>query len=361
MKIAVNTGGGDAPGLNAVIRAVTMAGHSRGWTVEGLRFGYQSLFDPDDAPPMPLTPDVVKDITKVGGTILGAINKGNPFEYPVRQPDGSYKAVDRSDELIEQFRRMGFDALVAIGGDGSLSIADKLGAKGVPVVGVPKTIDNDLVATWRTFGFDTAVHNATDIIDKLHTTAKAHQRTFVVEVMGRDAGWIALYSGIAGDADVIMIPEIRFNYNRIYEKIRACYESGKNYAIVVVAEAAKAASRNTVVLSPREIGRARRLGGVGTQIAEEIAEHTGVETRVMVCGHVQRGGAPTNFDRILALRYGGAAVRAIASGETGVMISYQPPNMGTVPLAEVGGKIKRIDLGIDTITTARELGICLGD
>ena len=361
MKIAVNTGGGDAPGLNAVIRAVTLAAHRRGWEVWGFRYGYRSLLDPESAPMIELTPRVVADITNRGGTILGAVSKGNPFDFPIEQPDGSVRSIDRSQELVDAFRRHGFDAMVAIGGDGSLNIAHRLSAIGMPIVGVPKTIDNDLEGTWVTFGFDTAVSNATEIIDKLHTTAQSHERTIVVEVMGRDAGWIALHSGLAGEADVILVPEIKFRYSQVFKKIESCYEQGKNYAIVVVAEAAAARDSKTVVLTPREVGRARRLGGIGSQVAEEITHHTGRETRVMVCGHVQRGGMPTNFDRQIALRFGAEAVRAIERGERDVMISFQPPEMTTIPIEQVAGKIRPIPLDSDLIQTARDLGVSLGD
>ena len=360
MKIAVNTGGGDAPGLNAVIRAVTMAACRRGWEVWGIRYGYRSLLEPD-VPMKRLTEKEVGDITKLGGTILGAVNQGNPFEYPITKPDGTVVAEDISDRLVSRFKEEGFDALVAIGGDGSLTIAHRLAEKGMRVIGVPKTIDNDLEATWQTFGFDTAVHNATDMIDKLHPTAKAHERCFVVEVMGRDAGWIALHSGIAGDADVILIPEIRFSWSEVFRRVKECYTNGQNYAIVVTAEAAKAVTSGTIVLSKNEIGRLRRLGGVGSTIAEEITNHTGIETRVMVCGHVQRGGEPTTFDRLLALRYGAEAIRAIERGETDVMVSFQPPKMLTVPLTMAAGKNRRVDLDNDTMQTARALGISFGD
>lgn len=360
MKIAVNTGGGDAPGLNAVIRAVTMAALRRGWQVEGLRYGYRSLVD-DKYPAIVLDEARVSEITKLGGTILGAVNRGNPFDYPITNDDGSKTTADISDKIVENFKARGYGALVAIGGDGSLSIAHKLGQKGIPVIGVPKTIDNDLEATWLTFGFDTAVHNATDAIDKLHTTARSHERVMVVEVMGRDAGWIALHAGIAGDADVILLPELPFRWQSVFEKVKECYANGQNYAIVVVGEGAKAASGHTVILTPREVGRARRLGGIGTQVAEEIAERTGHETRVMVLGHIQRGGEPTTFDRVLALRFGTAAVRAIERGEFDTMVSFQPPNVVTVPLEQAAGRIRLVSLDCDTIQTARALGISFGD
>ena len=361
MKIAVNTGGGDAPGLNAVIRAVTLSAHARGWDVWGLRYGYRSLVD-ESTPMVALTPERVSEITKLGGTILGAINRGNPFEYPVEIEAGSFEARDLSETVVERFHSNGFDALVAIGGDGSMSIAHRLGEKGMKIVGVPKTIDNDLEGTWASFGFDTAVANATEIIDKLHTTAKSHERVMVVEVMGRDAGWIALHAGTAGDADVILMPEIPFSYKRIFEKIQSLFGPGKkNYGVVVVSEAARAKERRTVLLSPREIGRARRLGGIGTQVAEEITAHTKQETRVMVLGHVQRGGEPTNFDRILAMRFGSAAVRTIEAGQFGTYVSFQPPEIVPRPLSDAYGRIRTVPLTHDLVTTARELGICLGD
>lgn len=358
LKIAVNTGGGDAPGLNAVIHAVTLAAHRRGWEVIGIKFGYRGLIDTSRQ--VVLTPELVEDIAGTGGTILGTVNKGDPFNFKTTDDAGNEVVQDISDQVVENFKAQGFDALIAIGGDGSLRIANKLAAKGIPVVGVPKTIDNDLGATDYTFGFDTACSNATDAIDKLRTTARAHERTFVVELMGRDAGWIALQSGIAASADVVLIPEIPFRYGPVFEKIRECYASPPRYAIVVVSEGAKAAGGNTVILRPGELGRARRLGGIGSQVAEEIEAHTQAETRVLVLGHLQRGGAPTSFDRVLAQRLGAAAVRAIEDGQFGKMVALRMPDVVTVAIADAIGENRRVPRDSELIHTARELGICLG-
>ncbi len=357
-KIAVNTGGGDAPGLNAVIRAVTISAVRLGWEVWGIREGYVGLLDmPADEGLVRLDRAAVRGITHIGGTILGTTNKGNPFEYAM--PDGSVK--DRSGDVLAAFRARGLDALVAIGGDGSLRIASALHDKGLPVVGVPKTIDNDLASTVVTFGFDTAVTTATDAIDKLHSTAESHRRVMVVEVMGRYAGWIALNSGVAGTADVVLIPEIPYDIEKIAAKIREREERGRHFAVVVVAEGAKPAGGEMSFAAEKQAGREQQLGGAGEQVAEGIERLTGKETRTLVLGHLQRGGGPTTFDRLLALRFGAAAVRTLAAGETGVMVALDPPAVKTVPLAEAVARSKTVPLDSDTILTARSLGTCLGD
>jgi 6-phosphofructokinase 1 len=357
-KIAVNTGGGDAPGLNAVIRALTISALRLEWEVWGIREGYVGLIDmPPEEGLIRLDRAAVRGITHIGGTILGTTNKGNPFEYPL--PDGT--TTDRSDEIITRFREEGLDALIAIGGDGSLRIANGLHQKGLPVVGVPKTIDNDLASTVITFGFDTAVTTATDAIDKLHSTAESHRRVIVVEVMGRYAGWIALNSGVAGTADIVLIPEIPYSIEKIAAKIREREERGRHFAIVVVAEGAKPAGGDMAFAAEKEAGRERRLGGAGERVAEGIARLTGKETRTLVLGHLQRGGAPTTFDRLLALRFGAAAIRTLEAGETGVMVALDPPVVKTVPLADAVSRTKTVPLDSDTILTARSLGTCLGD
>ena len=361
-KIAINTGGGDAPGLNAVIRAATISALRRGWEVVGIRQGYVGLMDmtPDEGL-VPLDAKAVRGLTHMGGTILGTTNRGNPFEYPVTRADGSVETVDRSDEIMERFSEAGFDALIAIGGDGSLRIARDLAAKGLPVIGVPKTIDNDLASTQVTFGFDTAVQTATEAIDKLHSTAESHRRVMVVELMGRYAGWIALHAGVAGTADVILIPEIPYDIERVCEKIRAREAEGRHFSIVVVAEGAHRAGGSMSTRGEKELGREVRLGGIGERIAAEIHERTGKETRSLVLGHLQRGGSPTAFDRLLALRFGAAAVHALDAGETGVMVALDPPEVVTVPLAEAVARTKLVPLECDTIRTARALGVSLGD
>ena len=359
MKIAISTGGGDAPGLNAVIRAAVLSARHYGWETVGIRRGFQGLFDGSGV--IPLGPDEVRGITHLGGTILGSTNRGNPLRWPKLQPDGRAVEIDRSDELIAAFANEGIDALISIGGDGSLAIAAALWQKGLKVVGVPKTIDNDVVGTDTTFGFDTAVATATDALDKLHTTAESHDRVMVVELMGREAGWIALHSGISGTADVILIPEIPFSLERVCDKIRDRERHGRRFSIVVVAEGARTLDGGPVFLERRGAGTNDRLGGIGEQVAHGIAQVTGKETRSLVLGHLQRGGSPTTFDRLLALRFGSAAVRAIADGDFGVMVAFTPPVISRIPLVEVVGKMKLVPLDSGVIRTARHLGISFGD
>ena len=359
MRIAISTGGGDAPGLNAVIRAVVLSAHTRGWQTYGIRRGYGGLLGDDGV--MSLTPDKVRGITHLGGTILGTTNRGNPFRWVVRAADGTESELDRSDDLVAAFHASGFEALISIGGDGSLKIAYDLHRKGLPVVGIPKTIDNDVSGTLATFGFDTAVSTATEAIDKLHSTTESHERVMVVELMGRDAGWIALHSGIAASADVILLPEIPFDIAKVCAKIVAREQAGRHFSIVVVGEGARPLDGQALVLERRAAGTADRLGGIGSLVARGIAERTGKETRSLVLGHLQRGGSPTTFDRLLALRFGAAAVRAVADRAFGVMIGFNPPTLARVPLQDVIGRPKRVPLDSDTVLTARALGISLGD
>jgi len=357
-RIAINTGGGDAPGLNAVIRSVVLASVERGWDVLGIRRGYTGLLDTTKI--IQLDADAVRGITHIGGTILGTTNKGDPFDYPVILPGQPTTLVDRSDEVVENFRRLGIDALIAIGGDGSMRIANRFAAKGIPVVGVPKTIDNDLTGTVVTFGFDTAVTVATEAIDRLHSTAEAHERVMVVEVMGRYAGWIALHSGVAATADVILIPEIPFDIQRVCDKITDREAHGRRFSIVVVAEGATPVG-GSMTIKGEEIGREVLLGGVGNQIAAQIQERTGKETRTVVLGHIQRGGRPTTFDRLLALRFGAAAVRLIEEGTFNHMVALDPPVVRAVPLEVATSRMKTVPLDSDTVLTARDLGISFGD
>ena len=362
-KIAMNTGGGDAPGLNAVIRAATIAAADRGWECVGIRDGYNGLMTPSDYPEgglIPLTPARVRGITHLGGTILGTTNKGNPLKYPTKGKDGKMYEKDRSDELIRAFKREKIDALVAVGGDGSLTIANVLSQKGIRVVGVPKTIDNDLEKTVITFGFDTAVSFATMCIDRLHSTAEAHQRVMVVEVMGRYAGWIALNSGISGTADAILIPEIPYDIRSVARKVEERFTGGRKFAIVVVAEGAKPKGGSVSVVS-KELGRAERLGGAGERVAEEIQNATGRETRCVVLGHLLRGGSPTTFDRLISLRFGAAAIRALDEGKSGIMVALDQPTVRYVPLGQATRRMKTVQLDCDTMCTARDLGICFGD
>lgn len=358
-RIAVNTGGGDAPGLNAVIRAVVLSAMRRGWEVLGIRKGYEGLLDTSKI--LQLTRDSVRGITHLGGTILGTTNRGNPFEFPFVLPNGSVTPIDRSDEVVDNFKRLGIDALIAIGGDGSMRIAHRFGEKGIPVVGVPKTIDNDLSGTVITFGFDTAVSVATDALDRLHSTAEAHERVFVVEVMGRYAGWIALNSGIASSCDAILIPEIPFDVDLVCQKIMDREARGRHFAIVVVAEGAKPAGGEMVTRGPKEVDREVRLGGIAEQVAAEIQQRTGKETRTVVLGHLQRGGRPTTFDRLIALRFGTAAVRMVAERRFDAMVALDPPTVRAVPLTDAIDRMKCVPLDSDSVLTARDLGICFGD
>jgi len=359
MRLAISTGGGDAPGLNAVIRAAVLAALNRGWSAYGVERGYGGLIGDDRI--VSLTRAEVRGITHLGGTILGTTNRGNPFRWPVETVPGVVEERDRSDELIAAFKAYGFDALIAIGGDGSLRIARELFRKGLPVVGVPKTIDNDVPGTYTTFGFDTAVGIATEALDRLHSTAEAHERVMVVELMGRHAGWLALSSGIAGTADVILIPEIPFDIEKVCGKIRERDRIGRRFSIVVVAEGAAPLGGSLTFAEGIEPGRERRLGGIAAIVAEAIAERTGKETRSLVLGHLQRGGSPTTFDRLLALRFGAMAVRAVASGQFGMMVALTPPTISCVSLDEVVDEPRRVPLDSDTVTTARELGVNLGD
>jgi ATP-dependent phosphofructokinase / diphosphate-dependent phosphofructokinase len=382
MRIAISTGGGDAPGLNAVIRAVVLSAHRRGWESIGIRRGYDGLFQrggkfdfayskpyhgPERRKGEPagglirLGPDQVRGITHLGGTILGSTNRGNPFKWPTRLPDGTVQEIDRAGEIVEGFARHRLDALVAIGGDGSLAIAHDLWKRGIPVVGVPKTIDNDVVGTEATFGFDTAVSTATDALDKLHTTAESHDRVMVVELMGRNAGWIALHSGLSGSADVILIPEIPFDIDLVCQKIRDREAAGRHFSIVVVAEGARPRNGPVALIEEARAGMVARLGGMAAQVAEAIRQRTGKETRSLVLGHLQRGGSPTTFDRLLALRFGSAAVRAIADEDFGSVVVFTPPTVSRRRIADVMGRQKLVPLDSGVILTARNLGISFGD
>jgi phosphofructokinase-like protein len=363
-RIAINTGGGDAPGLNAVIQSVVIAADNLGWQCYGIRDGFNGIMFPERYPEggvYRLTRDKVRGIGHLGGTILGTTNKGNPLHFPVNMPDGSVREIDRSDEILTYFGTHEIDALVSIGGDGSLTIADALHRKGLRVVGVPKTIDNDLDKTYTTFGFDTAVGFATECLDRLHTTAESHQRVMVVEVMGRYAGWIALHAGIAGNAHAILIPEIGFDLDRVSAKIREREASGHMYSIVMVAEGAQAKDGHRELVAPAEVGHAERLGGIGENIAQALARSTGKDTRVVVLGHLLRGGSPTAFDRLAALRFGAAAVRALDEGQTGIMVALGLHGVDHVALEEVAGHIRNVPMDSDTLQTGRDLGISFGD
>jgi len=359
-KIAINNGGGDAPGLNAVTEGVVLAAHNRGWEVYGIRNSYQGLLDTDEI--FPLTHEKVWRISSLGGTILGTTNRGNPFEMPITNMAGETEIRDVSDKVVENFKRLRFDCLIAVGGDGSLSIAYDFYKKGIPVIGVPKTIDNDLFGTVITFGFDTAVGIATEAIDRLHSTARSHERVMVVEVMGRHAGWIALEAGISGAADVILIPEIPFDLDKVSDHIMGGELRGQRYAIVVAAEGAKPVGGRAISRGSGEVGRQDViLGGVAEFVAKELAKKTGKDARHLVLGHLQRGGSPTTFDRLLSLRFGAAAVRLAAEGKFGHMVALASPEIKAVPLDQVIGKSKNVPLDSDVIQTARDIGISFGD
>ena len=359
MRIAISTGGGDAPGLNAVIRAAVLSAIDRGWHVLGVKRGYGGLLGDDEV--VPLTRDEVRGIAHLGGTILGTTNRGNPFSYPVKQPDQTIREVDRSDELLENARNLGINAFIAIGGDGSLRIAQQLATKGARVVCVPKTIDNDVSGTITTFGFDTAVTTAMEAIDKLHTTAESHDRVIVMEVMGRHAGFIALHSGVAGAAHAILIPEIPYDIDRLCAAIMEREKRGRHFDIVVAAEGAFPKGGEQSVLGSTLPGQAQRVGGIAERLADQIQAKTGKECRSLVLGHLQRGGMPTGYDRLLATRFGGAAVQAVEDGKWGQMVALQSPHIVTIPIEEALREPKRVELGHDLVKTARRLGISFGD
>jgi 6-phosphofructokinase 1 len=354
--IGILTGGGDAPGLNAVIRAVVKSAWNSGIGCLGLEDSFDGLLEFDRS--RILAPRDVTGILRLGGTILGTINRGNPFESVIATSEGPRVYAER---VIEMFHKMGLDALIVIGGDGTLAIGHEFFKRGIPLVGVPKTIDNDIVGTTNCFGFDTAVAFATDAIDRLHTTAEAHHRVMVVEVMGRYAGWIALYAGVAGGADAILIPEIPFDIEIVAERLRARDKWGAKFSIVVAAEGAFPKGGTASLLEAAHETRAERLGGIGAQLSVELAELTGKETRSVVLGHLQRGGAPTSFDRTLATRFGGKAVELVQQGQYGTMVAFAPPDIVARRLEDVVGKTKTVPMDSDVLRTARALGVTFGD
>jgi phosphofructokinase-like protein len=363
-RIGVLTGGGDCPGLNAVIRAVVKTAiNEYGWQVLGIEDGFEGLILPGKA--RLLTPEDVRGILPRGGTILGTTNRADPFHYEVevQAADGSkfIEVRDVSDVVLRRADELGLDVLVAIGGDGSLRIAYELMEKGLKVVGVPKTIDNDLLMTQVTFGFDTALNTAMEALDRLHTTAESHHRVIVLELMGRQAGWIALEAGIAGGADVILIPEIPYDLQSVREKIEERSRRGAKFSLVVVAEGAHPQGGAALYLDQRELGGMQRLGGIGELLAQQLRESCGLEVRVTVLGHLQRGGSPSAFDRLLASRFGTMAVHLIAEGKLGHMVALQDGRILPVPLAQAIAHLKLVPLDSDILQTARGLGICLGE
>ncbi len=358
-RIGVLTGGGDCPGLNAVIRAVVKTAVNR-YNLEVIGFldGFGGLIK-NMAKRLDLAS--VSGILPRGGTILGTTNRDNPFRYPMTQ-DGERIYVDMSEHIMSNLTEMKIDALVVIGGDGSLSIAREFWQKGLPVVGVPKTIDNDLSATDVTFGFDTALVTATEALDKLHTTAESHHRVMVLEVMGRYAGWIALHSGVAGGADVILIPEIPFKMENVCRKIVGRKVQGKKFSIVVVAEGAKKDGGEMVIQKVIEDSADPiRLGGIGNVIGNEIEQCTGMETRVTVLGHLQRGGGPTPFDRLLGTRYGAHAVHILMEGKFGEMVCLHGTAIESVPIVDAVTELRKVPVNGDIVFAAKSVGIGFGD
>ncbi len=353
--IGIVNGGGDCPGLNAVIRAVVRTAKlEHDWRVIGVTNGFNGLIWPEQS--FELTIESIRGILPRGGTILGTTNRGNPHSFPVEQ-DGKIVMTDFSGRVIENMKEMGMEGLVVIGGDGTLTIAHQFAKLGVKVVGVPKTIDNDLLATEFTFGFDTALHVATDAIDRLHTTAESHQRVMVVEVMGRDAGWIALHSGLAGGADVILIPEIPFTIETVCEAINRRQALGRSFCLVVVAEGVKLPEKDAMGKPfPKPVP-----GQVGNAIGFAIREYLKREVRVTVLGHVQRGGSPSPFDRTLATRFGVHAVDLIAKGQYDRMVCLRSSKIESVPLTEAIGANKLVDPSSDYVRAARAVGITFGD
>ena len=358
-RIGILTGGGDAPGLNAVIRAaVKTAINEYHCDVLGIRDGYDGFLDSQNGI-VPLGMEEVRGILPRGGTILGAANRGNPYARKVIR-DGKEVTIDVSDEIVKRIHEQKLDALLVLGGDGTLHIAHELAQKGVPVIGVPKTIDNDIGGTEITFGFDTALNIATEALDRLHTTAESHHRVMVVELMGRDAGFIALNAGVSGGADVILIPEIPFKFESIMKKIQSRSGQGRKFSLIAVSEGAKPVGGMQVYSRKGDEVYVPRLGGIGQVVAEAI-EQQGFESRVTVLGHVQRGGTPTAFDRWLATRYGAAAVRLAASGRFDRMVALQCGEITSLPLAEAVAVPKRVNPQGDAVVTARNIGISFGD
>jgi len=362
-RILINTGGGDAPGLNAVIYAVVHTAERFGWETYGVRDGYDGLLYPEQYPDdgvLRLDRAAVRGISQLGGTILGTTNRGNPFRQVVIRPDGIAEEVDRSSFLIESLHRLAVDVLIAVGGDGSLTIAHQLNQKGLRVIGVPKTIDNDLESTDLTFGFQTAVSFATECIERLHATAESHRRILCVEVMGRHAGWIALHAGVASMADAILIPEIPFEINRVAADLQQKLTHSQRHAIVVVAEGAVPVAGEAVVKS-REPGRVERLGGIGEQVAQQLQDILKVETRAVTLGHLLRGGSPVALDRLLGVSFGAAAAQAAVEGRDGVMVALQGARIIYVPLSVAVAQLKRVPPDGMGVRVARALGISLGD
>ena len=357
--IGISTGGGDCPGLNAVIRAATKCAIQKyGWRVIGITDGFDGLIHPERS--FELTAKDVSGILPRGGTILGTTNRGNPFAWKTADAEGNEVVADISPLVIDNARKLGLDAVIVIGGDGTQAIGLELFRKGLKTVGVPKTIDNDLSATDVTFGFDSALHTCVEAIDKLFSTAESHHRVMVCEVMGRDAGWIALEAGIAGGAHIILVPEIPFTIQKVCNYILERERAGKKFSVVVVAEGIKPLPEMKAAFD-REKRAYPRAGAVGNLIGDAIGMCIKKEVRVTVLGHTQRGGSPSPFDRILSTRFGVEAVELIARGEFGKMVALRGEQIVTVDVAEVCGKMKKVDPGSELVRTAKSIGVCFGD
>jgi 6-phosphofructokinase 1 len=357
-RIGIVTGGGDCPGLNAVIRAVAKAAAKRGWETIGFLGGYEGILEPQLC--IRLDYQELGSLLTRGGTILGTANRGR-FSAKVGHGETRRLPQELIDGVKSGMQKLGIHGLVSIGGDGSLTIAQQLFEQGIPLVAVPKTIDNDLQGTMMTFGFDSAVACATDALDRLHTTAESHNRVMVLEVMGRYAGWIAIYAGVAGGADVILIPEIPFTYESICAKIQEREKADKHFTLVVAAEGAREKGGEFVTAADQAANREARLGGIAAAIAAQIEKRTGKEARACVLGHLQRGGSPTNFDRALCSVFGAEAVELIAAGKFGQMVAYQGSQVGAVKITEAIGSLKTVPPAGGLVRTARALGVSLGD
>lgn len=362
-KIGIMTGGGDCPGLNAVIRGAVLKARALGWEVLGIEDATSGLIDLDYRSPhgnVWLDERRVDRIHSKGGTILGTSNRSDPFRFVVEK-DGNKVETDVSDLVVENYRKLELDALISIGGDGSMRIAEALSRKGMRIVGVPKTIDQDVAGTDYTFGFQTAVQTATEALDRLHDTAESHDRVMVLELMGRDAGWIALNASIAGGAHVCLIPEIRYRVEPVAAAIQRRKAAGHPYSIVVIAEGAKPRDGEQSLLGPRALGEMPRLFGAAHKLATALERSVDLEIRVTVLGHLQRGGSPIQFDRVLGTRFGVAAVDCIRQGKFGHMVALRTPDIVTVPIAEAIGHKREVDPDGQMVRTARDIGICFGD
>jgi 6-phosphofructokinase 1 len=356
--VGVLTSGGDCPGLNAVIRAVVKSSERLGYDCVGFLRGYEGLVEPVSY--MPLNARNTAGILTQGGTILGSTNKGR---FSATIGEDQRVSIDPAllDQVATTVRQLCICGLICAGGDGSLAIAQQFHERGIPVVGVPKTIDNDLGATAFTFGFDSAVDCATDALDRLHTTASSHERVMVLEVMGRHAGWIALHAGIAGGADVVLIPEIAWDFEHVCRKVLERESEGKRFTLIVVAEGAHLPEQGLVTTGSNGDNQQVRLGGIGVTVAAELGRRLQREVRTVILGHLQRGGTPTTFDRVLATEYGAHAVRLIHEGRFGEMVCFRPPNMESVPIAEAIRQLSRVDPNRSIVMAARALGISFGD